>query len=92
MSSPNPGALPDGSKAKLSVIEGVRKGKTYSLKDGVSYIGRLGPMQIDVDLTEQENPGVAVKVNRFALIWLALLLYAADGVRTARLNCAAVRA
>ena len=22
-----------------------------------------------MDLTEQENPGVAVKVNRFALIW-----------------------
>jgi hypothetical protein len=62
--------LPEGSKVKLSVTEGLRKGKSYSLKDGVSYIGRMGPLTpIDVDLTEQEMPGVAVKVNRFALVW-----------------------
>jgi predicted component of type VI protein secretion system len=26
-------------------------------------------MPIDIDLSEQENPGVAVQMNRFALIW-----------------------
>jgi hypothetical protein len=69
MSSPNPAALPEGSKAKLSVVKGLRVGKTYSIKQGVTYIGRLGPHTVDVDLTEQENPGVPVKVNRFALVW-----------------------
>ena len=69
MSAPNPAALPAGSKAKLSVVKGLRVGKTYSLKDGVTYVGRKGPHAVDVDLTEQENPGVAVAVNRFALIW-----------------------
>lgn len=69
MSSPT-GALPPGSKAKLTVITGLRKGKTYGVKEGgATYIGRKGPMQIDVDLTEQENPGVAVQVNRFALVY-----------------------
>jgi len=62
-------ALPEGSKVKLSVVAGVRPGKTYVLKEGVTYVGRQGPTAVDVDLTEQENPGVAVKVNRFALIW-----------------------
>src|SRR5213079_1276608 len=57
------------SKVKLSVVAGVRPGKTYVLKEGVTYVGRQGPTSVDVDLTEQENPGVAVKVNRFALIW-----------------------
>ena len=69
MSAPNPASLPEGSKAKLSVVKGLRAGKTYSLKDGVTYVGRKGPHAVDVDLTEQENPGVAVAVNRFALIW-----------------------
>ena len=73
MSAPSPAtnakALPEGSKVKLSVVKGARVGKTYSLKDGTSYIGRMGPMQVDVDLTEQEMPGVPVAVNRFALIW-----------------------
>jgi hypothetical protein len=69
MSSPNPGALPEGSKAKLAVTKGLRVGKTYVLKEGVTYVGRKGPHSIDVDLTDQENPGVAVAVNRFALIW-----------------------
>jgi hypothetical protein len=68
VSSPS-SALPEGSKAKLSVVKGLRVGKTYSLKEGVTYVGRKGPQQVDVDLTEQENPGVAVAVNRFALIW-----------------------
>jgi hypothetical protein len=53
----------------LKVVEGLRAGKTYALKEGVNYLGRKGPMEIDVDLTEQENPGVAVAVNRFALLW-----------------------
>jgi hypothetical protein len=61
--------MPEGSKAKLTVVKGLRIGKTYSLKQGVTYIGRKGPHPVDVDLTEQENPGVAVAVNRFALIW-----------------------
>jgi pSer/pThr/pTyr-binding forkhead associated (FHA) protein len=65
-----PAPYPPGSKAKLTVTKGLRTGKTYGLKEGgVTYIGRMGPLQIDVDLTEQENPGVAVKVNRFALVW-----------------------
>lgn len=69
MSTPNPAPSPETAKAKLAVVKGLRTGKTYSLKEGVSYIGRMGPHAIDVDLTEQENPGVAVAVNRFALIW-----------------------
>ena len=69
MSAPPPAALPEGAKVKLSVVKGLRVGKNYALKEGVSYIGRKGPHAIDIDLTEQENPGVAVTVNRFALIW-----------------------
>jgi hypothetical protein len=61
--------LPEGSKVKLSVVKGLRPGKTYSLKQGVTYVGRQGAHSVDVDLTEQENPGVPVAVNRFALIW-----------------------
>src|SRR5262249_26768422 len=63
-------ALPAGSKVKLSVVTGLRVGKNYALKDGVTYVGRKGPHPVDVDLTEQERPGAAVTVNRFALIWL----------------------
>jgi hypothetical protein len=70
MSAPVSSALPEGAKVKLSVTKGLRAGKSYSLKEGVTYIGRQGPTAVDVDLTEQENPGVAVKVNRFALVWL----------------------
>ncbi len=66
MSAP---VVPEGSKVKLSVIKGLRVGKNYALKEGVTYVGRKGPLAVDVDLTDQENPGVAVKVNRFALIW-----------------------
>jgi hypothetical protein len=69
VSAPNPGALPEGSKVKLSVVKGLRVGKNYALKEGVTYLGRKGPTAVDVDLTEQENPGVEVKVNRFALVW-----------------------
>ena len=70
MSAPESAALPEGSKAKLSVIKGLRVGKNYALKEGgATYVGRKGPQAVDVDLTEQENPGVAVAVNRFALIW-----------------------
>jgi hypothetical protein len=64
-----PGPLPEGSKAKLAVISGLRVGKSYALKEGVTYVGRKGPHAVDGDLTEQENPGVGVAANRFALIW-----------------------
>ncbi len=70
MSAPNPAALPEGSKVKLSVVKGLRVGKSYALKEGVTYVGRKGPHAVDVDLTEQENPGGATSVNRFALIWM----------------------
>ena len=60
---------PATSKAKLTVTEGLRKGKTYALQEGVNYIGRMGPTEINIDLTEQENPGVEVAANRFALVW-----------------------
>src|ERR1700674_5037390 len=69
MSAPSAGALPEGAKVKLSVVKGLRVGKNYALKEGVTYVGRKGPQAVDVDLTEQENPGVEVKVNRFALVW-----------------------
>ena len=69
MSAPVSNALPEGSKVKLQVSKGLRSGKNYALKEGVSYVGRQGPTAVDIDLTEQENPGVTVKVNRFALIW-----------------------
>jgi hypothetical protein len=69
VSSPNPTFSPENSKVKLSVVKGLRVGKNYALKEGVTYVGRKGPHPVDVDLTEQENPGVAVAVNRFALIW-----------------------
>jgi hypothetical protein len=69
VSAPVSNALPEGSKVKLTVSKGLRKGKSYSLKEGVSYVGRKGPTAVDIDLTEQENPGVEVKVNRLALIW-----------------------
>jgi hypothetical protein len=69
MSAPASGALPEGAKVKLSVLKGLRVGKNYALKDGVTYVGRKGPTAVDIDLTEQENPGTEVKVNRFALIW-----------------------
>jgi hypothetical protein len=70
VSTTKPAALPEGSKVKLSVVKGLRVGKTYALKAGVTYVGRKGAQSVDVDLTEQENSGVAVRVNRFALIWL----------------------
>jgi hypothetical protein len=61
--------LPEGAKVKLSVVKGLRVGKNYALKEGVTYIGRKGAHAVDVDITEQENPGGAVAVNRFALVW-----------------------
>jgi hypothetical protein len=69
MSEAISGPLPEGSKAKLQVVKGLRVGKNYALKEGVTYVGRKGPNPVDVDLTEQENPGVEVAKNRFALIW-----------------------
>lgn len=62
--------VPEGAKVKLSVVQGLRPGKNYLIKEGVTYVGRKGPLGVDLDLTEQENPGAEVKVNRFALIWL----------------------
>jgi hypothetical protein len=70
MFAPSATPLPEGAKVKLTVVQGLRAGKNYALKDGVTYLGRKGPTAVDVDLTEQEAPGVAVAVNRFALIWL----------------------
>jgi hypothetical protein len=70
MSESTSGALPEGAKVKLQVAKGLRVGKNYALKEGVTYIGRKGPNPVDVDLTEQENPGVEVVKNRFALVWL----------------------
>lgn len=70
MSTTSSAVLPEGSKVKLSVVKGLRAGKNYAIKEGVTYIGRKGNHAVDVDLTEQENPGAAVAVNRFALIWL----------------------
>jgi hypothetical protein len=69
VSAPAPAALPEGSKVKLSAVKGLRPGKSYGVKQGVTYIGRKGKHAVDVDLTEQENPGAAVAVNRFALLW-----------------------
>jgi hypothetical protein len=69
MSAPSSVALPEGAKVKLSVVKGLRAGKTYGIKEGVTYVGRQGPTSVDVDLSEQENPGMKVDVNRFALIW-----------------------
>jgi len=69
VTAPSSTALPEGSKVKLSVVKGLRVGKTYALKEGVTYVGRKGPHPVNVDLTEQENAGVATAVNRFALIW-----------------------
>jgi hypothetical protein len=70
VSDPTTGLLPEGSKVKLEVTTGLRKGKSYALRQGVTYVGRKGPFPVDVDLTEQENPGKEVAANRFSLIWL----------------------
>jgi hypothetical protein len=70
VAAPTTGPLPEGSKVKLQVTTGLRKGKSYALKPGVTYVGRKGPHPVDVDLTEQENPGKEVAANRFALIWI----------------------
>jgi hypothetical protein len=88
VSTPNPTFSPENAKAKLSVVKGLRVGKNYGLKEGVTYVGRKGPHPVDVDLTEQENPGVAVAVNRFALIWFDKngLAIADTGRRVTTLN------
>jgi hypothetical protein len=82
------GAMPEGAKIKLAVVKGLRVGKSYALKEGVTYIGRKGPHPIDVDLTEQENPGATVAVNRFALVWFdkSGLGIADTGRRVTRIN------
>jgi hypothetical protein len=69
VSAPNSPLSPETSKIKLSVVKGLRVGKNYALKEGVTYLGRKGSTAVDVDLTEQENPSATVAVNRFALIW-----------------------
>jgi hypothetical protein len=85
-------ALPEGAKVKLSVVKGLRPGKNYAIKEGVTYVGRQGPLGVDLDLTEQENPGVPVKVNRFALIWLDAngLAIADTGRRVTAINGARI--
>ena len=69
MSSPSgPAALPPGSKAKLTVVKGKRAGKTYGVKEGgVTYIGGAGKFPVDVNLDEQDRPGVLA--NRHALVY-----------------------
>ena len=69
MAAPAPVISPETSKAKMAVTKGLRVGKHYPIMKGVTYVGRKGPQPVDVDLSEQESPGVAVAVNRFALIW-----------------------
>jgi hypothetical protein len=88
MSAPGSALSPDTAKVKLSVAKGLRVGKNYALKEGVTYLGRKGPHPVDVDITEQENPGAAVAVNRFALIWFDKngLGIADTGRRVTRVN------
>jgi hypothetical protein len=88
VSAPSPVVSPENSKVKLSVVKGLRVGKNYALKEGVTYVGRKGPHPVDVDLTEQENPGAAVAVNRFALVWFDRkgLAIADTGRRVTRIN------
>lgn len=69
MTAASPAIVPEGNKVKLTVTKGLRVGKSYALKEGVNYVGRKGPHPVDVDLTEQERPGVAVERNRLALVW-----------------------
>ncbi|MGH7173747.1 MAG: FHA domain-containing protein [Gemmataceae bacterium] len=92
MSAANPTISSENSKIKLSVTKGLRVGKSYALKEGVTYLGRKGPNAVDVDLTEQENPGVAVTINRFALIWFDKngLGIADTGRRVTRINGALI--
>src|SRR5262249_191514 len=88
VSSPTPAPLPEGTKVKLDVTRGLRVGKNYALKQGVTYLGRKGSMAVDIDLSEQENPGAEVKINRCALIWLDKngLGIADTGRRVTRIN------
>jgi len=37
----SPALSPASAKAKLQVVAGLRKGKTYGVQEGVNYIGRL---------------------------------------------------
>jgi hypothetical protein len=69
MSSPAPAALPGTAKAKLTVLRGIRAGKTYGVKEGVTYIGRQGAAPVDVNLNEHEQSKVPVKSNRFVLVY-----------------------
>ncbi len=88
MSAPSSAVLPGSSKVKLSVVQGIRPGKNYAIKEGVTYVGRKGPQGVDIDLSDQENPGAAVAVNRFALIWFdnSGLAIADTGRRVTRVN------
>lgn len=52
---------------KLSVVKGVRVGKTYALKDGINYLGRAGQFPVDVDLAEQEKTPFIT--NRHSVIY-----------------------
>jgi hypothetical protein len=72
----------------LHVEKGLHPGRVYALKEGVTYVGWKGPHPVDVDLSEQENPGIDMKVNRFALIWNDKdgLAIADTGRRVTRVN------
>jgi chloramphenicol-sensitive protein RarD len=60
----------------------------YSTVGVLQYIGPSLQLISGVLLFQESFTGA--RAAGFALIWVALLLYAADGVRTARLNSAAV--
>jgi chloramphenicol-sensitive protein RarD len=62
----------------------------YSTVGVLQYIGPSLQLLSGVLLFHESFTGA--RAAGFALIWLALLLYAADGVRTARLNSVAARA
>lgn len=68
MSSPTAGVLPAGTKVKLTVIRGNRAGKTYGVKEGLTYIGRKGPQPVDIDLDQHEQKGKVFAINRHACI------------------------
>lgn len=88
MSTATPDIVFGAVKIKLQVTEGIRSGRTYSLQEGVNYIGRTGPEEVTMDLTPHENPGAAVKRNRFATVWFDNngLAIADNGRRVTKIN------
>jgi len=71
VSDPTSGPLPEGSKAKLEGQPALRKGKSYALKQGVTYVGRMGPFPVTWTSPSRSNPCERRSPpNRFALVWL----------------------